>query len=73
MENCSDTQIEEKRVAKKRMTIVYALLGLVAAPIVFLFGLPAVSYYVPWLASDRKINMLQIWLTFFGAIAIGVA
>jgi hypothetical protein len=72
MENDSDTQIQKKEVVKKCMTIVYALSGLAAAPIVFLLAFPKASDYMPWLASNEQINYLHVWLTFFGALVIAV-
>lgn len=73
MENDSDTQIEKKEFLKKRMAIVYALLGIIAAPIVFIWAFLEIDVYMTWLAPDKPINLVHIWSTFFGAIAIGIA
>jgi len=73
MRNGSDTDIKKKGLVKRRMTIVYALLGIVAAPIVFLGAFLEIDVCMPWLAPDKQINLFHVWSTFFAAIAIGIA
>jgi len=48
MENSSDTAIEKKKIAKKCMTVVYALLGVAAAPVVFVWAVGRANVFTMW-------------------------
>jgi len=62
-----------KDISDRFVTVMGILVGLAAAPVVFLCTFPWIDAYMPWLASNKQINYSYVWLTFFGAIAIGIA
>ncbi|MHC4741233.1 MAG: hypothetical protein ACYS8Z_04950 [Planctomycetota bacterium] len=72
MEKCSPNE-ERGAISDRFVTVMGILVGLAAAPVVFLYTFFTIIPYMPWLESDKKVNYTYVWLTFFGAIAIGIA
>ena len=73
MENSSDTQIEKKEVVKKRMTIVYALLGVAAAPVVHLWAFHRAAVFTMWGYAEDPRSGWYFLVPPLGAIVFGIA
>ncbi|MBN2270930.1 MAG: hypothetical protein JXN61_09970 [Sedimentisphaerales bacterium] len=56
MDNRGDKNIEKKEVIKRRMAIVYTLLGLTAAPVVFILALRPIAYLLSWSPENEVSN-----------------
>jgi len=73
MENSSDTAIEKKKIAKKCMTVVYALLGVAAAPVVHLWAFDRASVFTMWGYADGVSSGGYFLVPPLAAIVFGIA